>query len=74
MIGPVYDEDWRPVKKEVNYVDFKESSIVEGTIISEVRQGKDGVSIKLEDGMKALDKLSLYFDLFHDKFKRQIEE
>ncbi|MEH7342742.1 terminase small subunit [Bacillus sp. JJ1532] len=74
MMGPVQDEDGRQVMEEVNYVDFKESGVVDGTIISEVKQGKDGVSIKLEDRMKALDKLSLYFDLFPDKFKRQIEE
>lgn len=72
--GPVEDENGYPVMKEVNYVDFKESGIVDGTIISEVKQGKDGVSIKLEDRMKALDKLAQYFDLFPDKFKRQIEE
>ncbi|MFF2449356.1 terminase small subunit [Neobacillus sp. NPDC058068] len=74
MAGPVLDEDGNQVMEEVNYVDFKESGTVDGTIISEVKQGKDGVSIKLEDRMKALDKLSLYFDLFPDKFKRQIEE
>lgn len=74
MMGPIKDENDMPVMEEVNYVDFKESSIVDGTIISEVKQGKDGVSIKLEDRMKALDKLSLYFDLFPDKFKRQIEK
>jgi phage terminase small subunit len=60
--------------KTINYVDFNESDMIDGSIISEVKQGKDGVSIKLEDRMKALDKLSLYFDLFPDKFKRQIEE
>jgi phage terminase small subunit len=74
MMGPVLDDDGNQVMEEVNYVDFKESGTVDGTIISEVKQGKDGVSIKLEDRMKALDKLSLYFDLFPDKFKRQIEE
>jgi phage terminase small subunit len=74
MMGPVLDEDGKQVMEEVNYVDFKDSGFVDGTIISEVKQGRDGVSIKLEDRMKALDKLSLYFDLFPDKFKRQIEE
>lgn len=41
-----------------NYVDFKECSEVDGTLISEVKQGKDGVSIKLQDKMKALDFLA----------------
>ncbi|CBZ04138.1 terminase small subunit [Clostridium botulinum] len=72
--GPVKDEEGNELTKVVNYVDFKESNIVDGTIISEVKQGKDGVSIKFEDRMKALDKLSQYFDLFPDNFKRKIED
>lgn len=73
MYGPLKDEDGEIVTKMVNYVDFKESSMLDGTVISEVKQGKDGVSIKFEDRLKALDKLSEYFDLFPDKFKRKIE-
>ncbi|MDD9312654.1 terminase small subunit [Cytobacillus firmus] len=72
--GPVKDEDGNQVMKEVNYVDFKDSGFVDGTIISEVKQGKDGVSIKLEDRKWALDKLDRYFDLLPDHFKRRIEE
>jgi phage terminase small subunit len=71
---PVFDEHGRVMMQEVNYVDFKASSLVDGTIISEVKQGRNGVSIKLEDRMKALEKLELYFDLFPDPFKRRIEE
>ena len=41
--------------KEYSYVDFEESCNVDGTIIHEVKQGKDGVSIKLYDSDKALD-------------------
>ncbi|HDK7162101.1 TPA: terminase small subunit [Clostridium botulinum] len=72
--GPVKDEEGNELTKVVNYVDFKESNIIDGTIISEVKQGKDGVYIKFEDRMKALDKLSQYFDLFPDNFKRKIED
>lgn len=74
MMGPMKDEEDNPITKIVNYVDFKESHEIDGTLISEVKQGKDGVAIKLADKMKALEKLSQYFDLFPDKFKRQIEE
>lgn len=81
MYGPLYEKDKngkidknKPVMETVNYVDLKEGAVVDGTIISEVKQGKDGVSIKLADRLKALDKLSLYFDLFPDNFKRKIEE
>lgn len=72
--GPVEDDDGNPVMVEVNYVDFKESIEIDGTIITEVKKGKDGVSIKLADKMKALDKLAQYFDLFPDKFKQEIEK
>jgi phage terminase small subunit len=77
MYGPVYEgkgENKKPVMQIVNYVELKDSAAVDGTIITEVKQGRDGVSIKLADKMKALEKLSLYFDLFPDNFKRKIEE
>ncbi|WP_160203493.1 terminase small subunit [Priestia megaterium] len=81
MYGPLFEkgkdgkiDKSKPVTEIVNYIDFKESSMVDGTIISEVKQGKEGITIKLADKMKALEKLSLYFDLFPDKFKREIEE
>jgi phage terminase small subunit len=72
--GPLKDEDGNVITRMVNYVDFNESDVVDGTLISEVKQGKDGISVKLADKMKALEKLSQYFDLFPDNFKRQIEE
>jgi phage terminase small subunit len=77
MYGPVFEgkgENKKPVMQIVNYVELKDSATVDGTIITEVKQGRDGVSIKLADKMKALEKLSLYFDLFPDNFKRKIEE
>ena len=64
MFGPVIDEKTKkPVTKVVNTVKFRESAEVNGTIISEVKQGKDGASIKLADRMKALDWLSDHMDM-----------
>ncbi|PHC86047.1 terminase [Bacillus wiedmannii] len=57
----------------MNFVDLAESDMIDGSIITEVKQGRDGVTIKLADKMKALDKLSQYFDLVPDTFKNQIE-
>lgn len=54
---------------EYSYVDFKESDEVDGTIIHEVKRGKDGVSIKLYDSDKALD--WLYDHLIIDDEKRE---
>lgn len=47
-----------PVTKTVNTVRFRESDAVDGSLISEVSQGKDGAKIKLADRMKALDWLT----------------
>ncbi len=52
-----------PLTKEVNTVRFRESDTVDGTIIAEVKQGKDGASVKLNDRMKALEWLTAHMDL-----------
>lgn len=54
------DSDGMPVfkNKEVefkySFVRLKESAEVDGTMIQEVKKGKDGVSVRLYDGQKAL--------------------
>ncbi|MGG1339647.1 terminase small subunit [Bacillus toyonensis] len=70
----IEDDDGNEVTRLVNFVDLYESDMVDGSIITEVKQGRDGISVKLADKMKALDKLAQYFDLVPDNFKRQIEE
>jgi len=77
MYGPVFSgkgEDKKPVMQTVNYVDLKESSAVDGTIITEVKQGKDGVSIKLADKMKALEMLTKYTDLLSENDKKRLQQ
>jgi phage terminase small subunit len=59
---------------EVNRLKFKESSEVDGTIITEVKQGKDGVSVKLADKMKALEFLSKYTDLLSENDRKKLQE
>lgn len=60
--------------KEVNVVKFRESLEVDGTLISEVKQGKDGASIKLADRMRALDWLASHMDLATEEQKARIEQ
>ncbi|ARK28784.1 terminase small subunit [Halalkalibacter krulwichiae] len=67
-------ENGEPIMVEVNYVEFKNSHAVDGTIVTEVKQGKDGVSIKLADKMKALEKLEKYVELLSDTQKSKLEE
>ncbi|MGG1597627.1 terminase small subunit [Paenibacillus naphthalenovorans] len=74
MFGPAKDENGEPLMKVVNYVDFKESAEVDGTLISEVKQGKEGVSIKLHNKMKALEALEKYLDFMTEEQKLRIEK
>lgn len=66
--GPVKVEDPATgdkivLKQMVNTVKFRESADVDGTLISEVKQGRDGASLKLADRMKALQWLSDHMDM-----------
>lgn len=77
MYGPVKVKDEetgeeKQLTKIVNVVRFKESCNIDGTILSEVKQGKDGASIKLSDRMKALQWLSEHMDLATEKQKAEI--
>ena len=63
-----------------DFVDFgphgvylKPSGIVNGQIISEVKEGKDGQSIKLNDRMEALRVLTKYFKLIQDNDNREAD-
>ncbi len=77
MHGPVRVENPKTGQKEilketVNVIRFRESSVVDGTIISEIKQGRDGASIKLADRMKALQWLSDHMDLATEEQKARI--
>lgn len=67
-------ETGEPITKIVNTVRFKPSAEVDGTIISEVKQGRDGASIKLADRMKALDWLAAHMDLATAEQKAKIAQ
>lgn len=78
VYGPVFVQDpetgeKKPLMKMVNTVRFKQSTEVDGTLISEVKQGRDGASIKLSDRMKALQWLSDHMDLATEEQRTRIE-
>lgn len=77
--GPVIVEDAesggeKQLTKTVNRVKFKDSAQLDGTILSEVKQGKDGASIKLADRMKALQWLTEHMDMATTEQKIRIGE
>lgn len=48
------------LKKMVNTIKLRESTEVDGQLISQIKMGKDGVSVKLYDKMKAMEWLHQY--------------
>jgi phage terminase small subunit len=74
MFGPIKDEDGNQVMVTVNYVDFKNHDVIDGTLITEVKKGKDGVSVKLADKMKALDFLAKSTDILSESDRKKLQE
>ncbi|HKM28925.1 MAG TPA: terminase small subunit, partial [Anaerovoracaceae bacterium] len=75
--GPVEikDEDTgekTTLTETVNTVRFKESDEIDGTIISEVKQGRSGASIKLHDRMKALQWLTEHMNMATEEQQARI--
>ena len=52
---------------------LKDSAFADGTILSEVKQGRDGASIKLSDRMKALDWLGRHMNLVTEEQRAKID-
>lgn len=57
---------------EINTIDLKETTEVDTQLIKKIKEGRDGVSIEMEDRQSAIDWLSKYF-LVHpdDRYKAE---
>lgn len=62
-----------PTKVMVNTVRSRPSDEVDGSILAEVSQGKDGFKIKLADRMKALQWLTDHMDMATEEQRARIE-
>jgi phage terminase small subunit len=58
---------------EMSYVDVNPSWMVDGTLITEISKGKDGIKLKLADRMKALDWLAEHMDMATTEQRARIE-
>ncbi len=76
-----YNEDGQPAidmngnikTYAFNFVHLNESTEIDGSLITEVRQGKDGITVKLADKMKALEFLSKHMDLLNENERKQLQ-
>lgn len=60
---------------EVNTVDLKPSTVTDTQLIRKVKEGRDGVSVELEDKQKAIDWLTKYFLMHPDsKYKAEFDK
>ena len=68
-----YVDDLGQTKEEKrNYIRLKNSNVVDGSIVSEIKVGKDGVTVKLNDRIKALQWLTDHMDLETEEQKAKI--
>ena len=80
MYGPVKVENEETGEKEIltkriNVVRLNKSDMVDTQLIQEVKQGKDGVTVKLADKQKAMEWLTMFFELNPaDKHKREFDK
>jgi phage terminase small subunit len=71
---PMVDEYGEEITYAYSFVHLKNHEEVDGSLITEVKKGKDGVSVKLADKMRALEFLSKYTDLLSDNDKKRLQE
>jgi len=79
QFGPVQIPNPETGEKEtlmqnVNVVRLKESRDVDTTLIGEVKQGRDGITVKLPDRMKALEWLADHMDMATPEQKAKTEK
>ena len=68
-------EDPETGRYTISTVDLKESTNTDTQIIQEVKRGKDGVSIKLADRQKAIDWLTMFFEMNpSDKHRKEFDQ
>lgn len=61
------DKEGREATIDTSYVDVNESWMVDGSLITEISQGKEGIKLKLADRMKALQWLTEHMDMATEK-------
>lgn len=62
-----------PLLQTVNRLYFKNSNDIDGQMISEIKEGRNGVTVKLHDKMKALQWLSDHLGILTDEQRARIE-
>ena len=63
-----------PATQKINTIRLRDAADVDGSMISEVRIGQSGTSVKLKDSMKALQWLADHMDLATEEQRARIDQ
>lgn len=67
-------KDGEPLKTKKNIIILKDSKEVDTSLIQEVKEGREGVSVKLQDKMKALDWLASHMNMATEEQRAKVEK
>jgi len=62
------------VKVKNGRLSIADTEDIDGQIVKKIKKGRDGITIELEDRMRAMEKLENYFDVRPADWKQRIEE
>ncbi|MBU7320289.1 terminase small subunit [Paenibacillus oleatilyticus] len=68
------NENGEPITEKFNYVALKNADEIDSTVISEVKKTREGVSVKLHDKMRALEKLERYLPYMTEEEKLKLDK
>ncbi|OKP91314.1 terminase small subunit [Paenibacillus sp. P32E] len=71
---PILDEDGKQLTGTQNFVNLVNSDVIDTSIISEVKEGKDGFSVKLYNKIEALKQLEKYTDYMDEETRLKIRK
>ncbi|WP_438497152.1 terminase small subunit [Paenibacillus sp. IHBB 3054] len=71
---PVLDEDGKQLTGIQNFVNLVNSDAVDTSVISEVKEGKDGFSVKLYNKIEALKQLGKYKDYMDEETQLRVQK
>jgi phage terminase small subunit len=71
---PILDEDGKQLTGTQNFVNLVNSDAIDTSVISEVKEGKDGFSVKLYSKIEALKQLGKYKDYMDEETQLRVQK
>lgn len=72
--APLLDKEGKQLTGTQNFVTLVNSDVIDTSVISEVKEGKDGLSVKLYNKIEALKQLEKYTDYMDEETRLKIRK